>query len=168
MESSSSLKPLHAHKPKPTRKKPLPNQIQSAIRGKTCPICLTHIHKRTAAVITACLHAYCINCIRKWSDLKRKCPLCNLEFDSWFFKIDLYSPTFFEEKLPALGEGRKVASEGLHRRRIHSLAGQWVVRRSREEFNCFGGQTRPLPRQRWFGRSESSDAVAQRVFSVAR
>ncbi|XP_058209210.1 uncharacterized protein LOC131322085 isoform X2 [Rhododendron vialii] len=161
--SSSSRRPLHTHpKPTPARQKPLPNRIQSAIRGKSCPICLTHIDARTAAVITACLHAYCVDCIRKWSHLKRKCPLCNLDFDSWFFKIDPYSRTFLREKLPGLGEGRKVVSEGLRLRANHRLVEQ---RRSREEFNCFSGQTRPLPRQRWFGRSESesSDAVAQRV-----
>ncbi|KAE9455257.1 hypothetical protein C3L33_12853, partial [Rhododendron williamsianum] len=102
--SSSSRRPLRTHpKPTPTRQKPLPNRIQSAIRGKSCPICLTHIDARTAAVITACLHAYCVDCIRKWSHLKRKCPLCNLDFDSWFFKIDPYSRTFLQEKLPGLG-----------------------------------------------------------------
>ncbi|KAI8004658.1 hypothetical protein LOK49_LG08G03136 [Camellia lanceoleosa] len=41
----------------------------------------------------------------------------------------------------------------------------WVLKRSREEFDCVNGRTRPLPRQRWFGRSrsESSNSVAERV-----
>ncbi|CAN0900680.1 E3 ubiquitin-protein ligase Topors [Linum grandiflorum] len=74
--------------------------ILPAIRDKTCSICLTdlHDHRRTA-VISACLHAYCLPCIRRWSEVKRRCPLCNAEFNSWHCRISLSSRNFVTEKL---------------------------------------------------------------------
>ena len=82
--------------------------IAPAIEGKSCPICLSDVVDRRAAVITACLHAYCFRCIRKWSDLKRKCPLCNSHFDYLFYRISLSSRTFLKERLPPLREGGAV------------------------------------------------------------
>lgn len=73
--------------------------ISPAICGETCPICLRELEDRTAAVLTTCIHAYCIGCIRKWSNLKRTCPLCNAQFDSWFAKINLSSRSFRKERL---------------------------------------------------------------------
>lgn len=73
--------------------------ISPAICGETCPICLRELEDRTAAVLTTCIHAYCISCIRKWSNLKRTCPLCNAQFDSWFTKINLSSQSFRKERL---------------------------------------------------------------------
>ncbi|CAN1164475.1 E3 ubiquitin-protein ligase Topors [Linum perenne] len=75
--------------------------ISPAIRGKTCSICLTELydHRRTA-VISACLHAYCLPCIRRWSEVNRRCPLCNAAFDSWHCRISLSSRMFVTENLP--------------------------------------------------------------------
>lgn len=75
--------------------------VWPAIRGKSCPICLKELEARRAAVLTVCTHAYCVECIRKWSSLRRKCPLCNADFDSWFCKINLSSRAFYKEKLPS-------------------------------------------------------------------
>lgn len=105
--------------------------ISPAVVGKTCPICLRNLDVRGAAVLTVCSHAYCLGCIRKWSDLKRKCPLCNSTFDSWFYKIDLSSRKFFKEQVPALSEGKPVIhrprSTLIDRRRWASLFVQFPI-----------------------------------------
>ena len=94
MESSSSSRP--------NREKMVKKVIWPAIRGRSCPICLKDLEAREAAVLTECKHAYCVGCIRKWSGLKRNCPLCNARFDSWFCDISLSSRTFYKERLSAL------------------------------------------------------------------
>ncbi|KAE8677100.1 hypothetical protein F3Y22_tig00111543pilonHSYRG00088 [Hibiscus syriacus] len=71
-------------------------------------ICLRTIDVRGTVVLMICSHAYCLDCIRKWSDLKRKCPLCNSTFNSWFYKIDLSSPRFLKHQLPALSDCRSI------------------------------------------------------------
>ncbi|KAA8548504.1 hypothetical protein F0562_000229 [Nyssa sinensis] len=109
------------------------------------------------------MHAFCIYCIHKWSNFKRKCPLCNAEFDSWFFKISLSARTFHKEKLLALNEGKK-ADIG-QRYRIPEQRIPRVIRRLREELNTVSQQTRPLPRRRSFGQSRSMPpgSFAERV-----
>ncbi|CAL5347034.1 unnamed protein product [Camellia sinensis] len=166
--SSSRRSLLHTHTSTTSPQRFLSKRIEPAIRGKSCPICLNHIDHRRAAVITACLHAYCVDCIRRWSDLKRNCPLCNAVFDAWFSQINLSSRTFLKHKLPEISEDiRKLNVEVLRSRRRVLVAErrQRVLRRLREEFDCVNGRTMPLPRQRWFGRSgsESSNSVAERV-----
>ncbi|GMP76722.1 hypothetical protein CsSME_00033279 [Camellia sinensis var. sinensis] len=167
MESSSSRRSLlHTQTSTTSPQRFLSKRIEPAIRGKSCTICLNHIDHRRAAVITTCLHAYCVDCIRRWSDLKRNCPLCNAVFDAWFSQINLSSRTFLKHKLPEISEDIwKLNVEALRSRRRVLVAERRVLRRSREEFDCVNGRTRPLPRQRRFGRSgsESSNSVAERV-----
>ena len=99
MESSSSLCRRSSDG---NRERFLHKHLWPAIRAKSCPICLSRIHE--AALITVCLHAYCTNCIHKWSNLKRKCPLCNAKFASLFVGIDLNSRTFRTKHLSPLRE----------------------------------------------------------------
>ncbi|CAL5415755.1 unnamed protein product [Camellia sinensis] len=116
--SSSRRSLLHTHTSTTSPQRFLSKRIEPAIRGKSCPICLNHIDHRRAAVITACLHAYCVDCIRRWSDLKRNCPLCNAVFDAWFSQINLSSRTFLKHKLPEISEDiRKLNVEVLRSRR---------------------------------------------------
>ncbi|XP_028054671.1 RING finger protein 141-like [Camellia sinensis] len=121
MESSSSSSRrslLHTHTSTTSPQRFLSKRIEPAIRGKSCPICLNHIDHRRAAVITARVHAYCVDCIRRWSDLKRNCPLCNAVFDAWFSQINLSSRTFLKHKLPEISEDiRKLNVEVLRSRR---------------------------------------------------
>ncbi|GMI80085.1 hypothetical protein like AT2G39100 [Hibiscus trionum] len=123
--------------------------ISPAIVDKTCPICLRIIDVRGAAVLTVCSHAYCLDCIRKWSGLKRKCPLCNSTFDSWFYKIDLSSLRFLKQQLSALPECRSVTprppSTVTDRRQ--------VIERTRREITSVNRRSRPLPWRRSFGRA---------------
>ncbi|KAL3508062.1 hypothetical protein ACH5RR_033444 [Cinchona calisaya] len=144
--------------------------LKKSITGKSCSICLSAVEDRRAAVVNPCMHAYCIGCIRKWSNFKRKCPLCNSGFDSWFFNINLSSQTFQKERLPipaAPTEGKDVISQDIQARRrrlIHER--RRLIRRSREELNAFiSSRTRELPRQRAFGRrgEEDPDVIAKRV-----
>ncbi|CAN0900559.1 E3 ubiquitin-protein ligase Topors [Linum grandiflorum] len=103
-----------------SKEKYLSAVILPAIRDKTCSICLTalHDHRRTA-VISACLHAYCLPCIRRWSEVKRRCPLCNVEFDSWHCRISLSSRKFVTEKLlPTVKPKAVVVPITTHRRRF--------------------------------------------------
>ncbi|PIN07506.1 hypothetical protein CDL12_19925 [Handroanthus impetiginosus] len=134
--------------------------------GKQCPICLNGVEIRSAALITPCKHAYCIDCIRRWSDFKRKCPLCNAEFSSWLCGT---SKGFREEKLLPLGKGKTVCSLRrddvlLRRRRTQFFEQRRIIRRSRET-PAVQSQARVLPRQRSFGRSshESPDVIAARI-----
>ncbi|XP_022760516.1 E3 ubiquitin-protein ligase Topors isoform X2 [Durio zibethinus] len=142
--TSSSAKPSDKSK----IEKFMRRVISPAIVGKTCPICLRNLVARRTAVLTVCSHAYCLECICKWSDLKRKCPLCNSTFDSWFYKIDLSSPKFLKQQLPAPREGKPVIplprSTVTNRRR--------VIERTREELNSVNWRTRQLPWRRSFGR----------------
>ncbi|KAL4386943.1 hypothetical protein GQ457_09G023470 [Hibiscus cannabinus] len=123
--------------------------ISPAIIGKTCPICLRNIDVRGAAVLTVCSHAYCLDCIRKWSDLKRRCPLCNSTFDSWFYKIDLSSLRFLKQQLPALPECRSVTPRPPSTVTDHRR----VIERTRREINSVNRRSRPLPWRRSFGRA---------------
>ncbi|XP_059299074.1 uncharacterized protein LOC132051844 isoform X1 [Lycium ferocissimum] len=140
------------------------NLVASAIVGKSCPICLCRLHHRSAAVIIPCMHAYCIVCIRRWSDVKRKCPLCNADFDSWFSTISFSSRTFNKEKLSArndkLQSGFVVSSRPRYR-----LPDQRVIRRRREELNASGCRTRPFPRRRSFDQigARNSDDITRRI-----
>ncbi|KAI4345456.1 hypothetical protein L6164_012580 [Bauhinia variegata] len=122
--------------------------IWPAIRGRSCPICFRNleVHYRAAAVLTACRHAYCIECIRKWSKLRRKCPLCNAEFNSWFCKLSLSSREFQKEVLPfhdlRTNSNEEIGTEQIDSRRI--------LARTRAALN--DRRTRALPRRRSFGR----------------
>ncbi|WCJ23533.1 RING/U-box superfamily protein [Euphorbia peplus] len=134
------------------REKFLLKVISPAIRGQNCPICLKDLldHRR-AAVIPGCLHSYCLRCIRKWSDLKRTCPLCNAAFDSLFCNISFSSRSFLTETLPPLDKGTTVISQ--HPYRFSSVVSHRRVSRSRQ-----------LPWRRTFGRpgSVSCDVIAER------
>ncbi|KAJ4968957.1 hypothetical protein NE237_015658 [Protea cynaroides] len=139
-------------------------RLVSAIQEKSCPICLNRVVDRKAAVIKVCMHAYCVNCIRKWSEFKRNCPLCNKEFDSWFSNLRLSTGRFEVERLSNCSGGKNInnrPSFGLDRiERFRS-----VIQRSRNELLSANRRSRPVPWRRSFGqlRSVPSDIVAERV-----
>ena len=122
--SSSSLvcESMESSSWRMNREKFVTKVIWPAIRGQSCPICFKDLEARRAAVLTVCAHAYCVECIRKWSDLRRKCPLCNADFNSWFCKISLSSRTFYKEKLPASNNRTRNVDVGIgfSSRRIHN------------------------------------------------
>ncbi|XP_074328139.1 uncharacterized protein LOC141666055 [Apium graveolens] len=83
---SFSLSPLSTRtklQKSSVRKKVSFKHLAEAIERNPCAICLNRIDHEKAAVITQCMHAYCVDCIHKWSNINRKCPLCKLKFDSW-------------------------------------------------------------------------------------
>ncbi|KAI4364420.1 hypothetical protein MLD38_020515 [Melastoma candidum] len=133
--------------------------ILPAIRGRSCPICLATLEGSRAAVITDCLHGYCIGCIRTWSHIRRNCPLCNAEFGSWFFGISSRRGRFCEELLPPLDHQRNCVdrTDGWNSNRR-------IVQISQDEVAGAGLRTRPLPWRRSFGRPGSvpSEVIAER------
>ncbi|XP_077218502.1 RING/U-box superfamily protein [Tasmannia lanceolata] len=138
-----------------TPKKPNSMRIKAAIRHKSCPICLGPIEESKAAVIRICLHTYCIDCIRKWSELKRNCPLCNAKFNSWFCNIRVSTGKYDEERLPSPKEMKNVGF--VHARRERGrLAPQRLLSRSRDQVCTFIQHSRPLPWRRSFGPSRFS------------
>ena len=40
------------------------------------------------AVVSSCMHAYCLHCLQRWLDYKRSCPLCKV----WPARSSLLSP----------------------------------------------------------------------------
>ncbi|BBG93215.1 RING/U-box superfamily protein [Prunus dulcis] len=137
-----------------SREKLVGRVIWPAIRGQNCPICLGALEPRSAAVLTSCNHAYCVRCIRKWSGLRRKCPLCNDDFDSWFSHVSLSSRSFHREILPPLDSTSSSRSFRLQQEE-HS---------SRHVRNSERRRSRPLPWRRSFGRpgSVTPDVIAER------
>ena len=67
--------------------------IPSITKNKTCSICLNN-KISNPSLIPICLHAYCTDCILKWSDFKRVCPLCKAKFSSLFVEIDVESLSY--------------------------------------------------------------------------
>ncbi|XP_028751551.1 E3 ubiquitin-protein ligase Topors [Neltuma alba] len=134
--------------------------IWSSIRGHSCPICFRNLedHYREVAILSVCMHAYCIECIRKWSGLKRKCPLCNANFSSWFCKLSLSSGEFHKEVLPFEGLTRNSHRESVSAR----TAAPRLIRRTRVALD--ERRTRALPWRRSFGRPghASPEVAAQR------
>lgn len=153
---SSSPKPLG----KPNIQRFIRRVISPAIVDKTCPICLRTIDVPGAAVLTVCFHAYCLDCIHKWSDLKRNCPLCNSTFDSWFYKIDLSSLRYLKQQLPAISDCKSV----IPRPRSTVADRRRIIERTRREMNDVNRRTRPLPWRRSFGRpgTMSPHVIAER------
>ncbi|KAL6193796.1 hypothetical protein ACLB2K_034880 [Fragaria x ananassa] len=134
------------------REKLLRRVILPSIRGQNCPICLGSLEPRSAAVLEACKHAYCLRCIRKWSTLRRKCPLCNSIFESWFDTISLSSRSFRREILPPLNTNASATGT----RSLHDAHPRNVMNERR--------RSRPLPWRRSFGRpgSVAADVIAER------
>ncbi|XP_004143083.1 E3 ubiquitin-protein ligase Topors [Cucumis sativus] len=136
--------------------------ISPAICGETCPICLRELEDRTAAVLTTCIHAYCISCIRKWSNLKRTCPLCNAQFDSWFTKINLSSQSFRKERLTTSNCSDKL-KVGVGSSQIDARG---ILQSTRYELNRERRSERSLTWRRSFGRrgpdSLPADVVVRR------
>lgn len=159
--SSSSrkraLSSSHRH-----RERLLSGVILPSIRGQSCPICLENIEDRRhgAAVVASCLHAYCLDCIRKWSRLRRRCPLCNAEFGSWFREIGLRRGSFLEERLPSIDED----DEANRRAGWAPLSCRRAIQRSRDELNGSTRRTRSDPWRRSFGKPGSvpHDVLAAR------
>lgn len=50
-----------------------------AAAGEQCPICLGTT--RNTAYVSACFHAFCFRCIRRWAATRSTCPLCRQPID---------------------------------------------------------------------------------------
>ncbi|XP_020529835.1 E3 ubiquitin-protein ligase Topors isoform X3 [Amborella trichopoda] len=134
-------------------------RISKALQQKTCPICLGCTEESEAAVLQSCMHVYCIGCIRKWSEMRRNCPLCKSEFKGWFCNIRTSRVGDYREEFLLPLKGAKEHDHGHH---------QWVTMPA---FNQ--RHSRPLPWRRSFGRSRfvppierqrrEAEVIAERV-----
>jgi len=52
--------------------------MNSHLETDSCVICMNSLQEKT--IIKSCNHAFCHECICKWSKNKRSCPLCNSSF----------------------------------------------------------------------------------------
>lgn len=137
------------------------NRISPHSDPKTCPICLSTVCTSRLAILRPCSHAYCVDCIRKWSDVKRTCPLCNSLFESWLHRFDFRRWTFDRYKPPPLRLKSDNDGGFGHRFRPSVRGGHDLgIRRRLEE-----SRSRPLPRRRSFrlSASEDGDQVKERV-----
>ncbi|XP_031111040.1 E3 ubiquitin-protein ligase Topors [Ipomoea triloba] len=131
-------------------------QIADAITQNPCPICLCEIKPSRAALLPLCKHAFCADCIHKWSDYKRTCPLCKAEFGSWLFIIDLSSQTLEKEKFKSPVDDRPHTVGFPARRRSH-LEELRLIRRTRAELTTQYSRTGVIPRRRSFGQLEAAN-----------
>ncbi|XP_075487230.1 uncharacterized protein LOC142526615 [Primulina tabacum] len=154
----------------PRSRKSILKRIADAVLGKSCSICLCQVEIRSAVVLP-CMHAYCIGCISRWSELKRSCPLCNARFSSWFCKINFHNNTFGEQRLLPLGSGEAVHStyrdrrDGLSRRRRSEFFQlQRLIRNSRQQSSRLS-QNKQFPNRRSFGlvNDEGVDVIHERI-----
>ncbi|EPS67027.1 hypothetical protein M569_07753 [Genlisea aurea] len=140
--------------------------MAGSLGGKRCPICLGGLETRSPSVILPCGHAYCVGCIRRWSDVKCNCPLCNYDFRSWW--LCRSSVGYGEEEASPIGRSQKNGSrrrdELLRRRRYQSYERRRIVRRSRED-SVGETRSRILPKQRSFRRrvDDTPAIVAERT-----
>ncbi|KAK9913866.1 hypothetical protein M0R45_037671 [Rubus argutus] len=102
---------------------------------------------------TRCKHAYCVGCIRKWSNLRQKCPLRNANFESWFYRFSLSIRNFHIERLPPLNTTSSSS------RSLINLEAERDPPNNEQ-----GRRSRPLPWRRSFGRPGyvAADVISER------
>nr|GEY92172.1 hypothetical protein [Tanacetum cinerariifolium] len=124
--------------------------IPSITNNKTCSICLNN-NISNPSLIPSCLHAYCTDCILKWSEFKRECPLCKAKFTSLFVEIDVESVTYRTLHLAKDVTGPTNNVGGF---RFRTRTQRRAIGISRQELNAVNRRTRPLPRQRSLGETD--------------
>lgn len=61
-------------------------------KDDTCIICmenLLNMYDTKIPIITLCNHAFCRECITKWFNISKKCPICNSDQDELFKNIKI-------------------------------------------------------------------------------
>lgn len=51
-----------------------------------CPVCIQQIAE-PKSYSSGCLHTFCFECIFRWSQIKKECPLCKRPFDRIIFTV---------------------------------------------------------------------------------
>lgn len=121
---------------RPTSKwRPEPLLEDSEVSGlqPTCPICLNDIPPQEKAVLKSCMHVFCVECIRAWSEIRRVCPLCKGGFTGWWYDIRGQG-AFKKVSLPSPPESETISQS--HRSRGYSDRGGYVNRETEERFNA--------------------------------
>eukprot|EP00117_Sycon_ciliatum_P012302 scpid79131/ scgid1989/ E3 ubiquitin-protein ligase Topors; SUMO1-protein E3 ligase Topors; Topoisomerase I-binding RING finger protein; Topoisomerase I-binding arginine/serine-rich protein; Tumor suppressor p53-binding protein 3 len=50
-----------------------------------CPVCLERI--KDVSFLDLCFHRFCFDCVMKWAEVNRSCPLCKMTFKSIIHKV---------------------------------------------------------------------------------
>jgi hypothetical protein len=82
--------PVHPSSPWPPLSSLLPRRLLP-------PAGLTDIQDpRAKAVVSNCLHAFCLPCLSSWLAIKRSCPLCKRRVSSYLY--DIRSDALYRER----------------------------------------------------------------------
>ena len=76
-----SSNPFPFFQPKPVfdlLSEPKLNLLKQIPPQKQCPIC--YLFYDEMFKLNSCTHYFCCSCIKHWSKIKRKCPLCRRKF----------------------------------------------------------------------------------------
>ncbi|KAH6580718.1 hypothetical protein BASA50_003434 [Batrachochytrium salamandrivorans] len=88
-----------------------------------CPVCLDVPQDK--ALLDACLHAFCFECVLKWALISRQCPLCKQEFSFAIHSIQSDSE-FTKHFFDPLKETHSVATPSLS---SSTVRGAWRTSR---------------------------------------
>lgn len=100
------------------------NQDEGKRELLRCAICLLEFGQRQKAVVTPCVHAFCVTCITRWMQIKQTCPLCkqnvlsvvhSIESDSKFVETQVRHFVTPRENLPSF---RNISQSRRYQRRI--------------------------------------------------
>ena len=59
---------------------PPPKKPRSSIACEDCAICFSKLEHPIGRLPSVCRHAFCLDCIVKWSERSNNCPLCKAKF----------------------------------------------------------------------------------------
>lgn len=149
------------HSTERQEKKLKQSNMYSKASSYGCPICLGDFHQSQLAVLSVCLHKFCLKCIETWSSLQRKCPLCKRSFDGWFYDVE-GSHKYKEIRLSRLREEPQTSVDRNNRDYHRTL--------QQARWQNLGSQrsTRPLPRRRNFGNSRFISSLEKRRIEEER
>lgn len=62
---------------------------KNLLKDNKCPICIEMLIEKKKLRKLKCSHIFCHNCIKKWLNTSKKCPICNINLeDSFIEQID--------------------------------------------------------------------------------
>ena len=62
------------------QKSPTPKKSRQSVVGDDCAICFSKLEQPIGRLLSVCRHAFCLECIVKWSERSNYCPLCKGQF----------------------------------------------------------------------------------------
>ena len=69
------------------RKNPNVENIKDKTPEKEAECCICLGEKQNKALVDACFHSFCFDCITSWSKTARQCPLCRIDYSAIYHDI---------------------------------------------------------------------------------